>query len=149
MTFFVTCRVTSARLFCLKIETFVKNCQKWILSGGDRIMPTYAYRCHSCGAEIEIVQKMSDEPLKICESCGGKLQKLMFPVGIVFKGSGFYVNDYAKKRGAASSTTAAAPAATSISSTSTDAAPKVSEKSPASPSATKMESTPVAASAKA
>jgi predicted nucleic acid-binding Zn ribbon protein len=42
---------------------------------------------------------MSDEPLTICADCGGPLRRLMFPVGIVFKGSGFYVNDYKKDNG--------------------------------------------------
>jgi len=72
-------------------------------------MPTYAYQCDDCGREIEVFQKMSDEPLTECVTCGGDLKKRMFPVGIVFKGSGFYVNDYAKKSNGASSTTAAAP----------------------------------------
>ena len=72
-------------------------------------MPTYAYQCDACGSEIEVFQKMSDEPLTACDACGGDLKKRMFPVGIVFKGSGFYVNDYAKKSNASSSTTAAAP----------------------------------------
>ncbi|HEX5322444.1 MAG TPA: FmdB family zinc ribbon protein [Capsulimonadaceae bacterium] len=60
-------------------------------------MPTYAYECTGCGRSFEAFQKMSDSPLALCEECGGALKKLMFPVGIVFKGSGFYVNDYAKK----------------------------------------------------
>ena len=71
-------------------------------------MPTYAYQCEACGSAFEVFQKMSDEPLSECESCGGELKKRMFPVGIVFKGSGFYVNDYAKKESAKSSTAAAA-----------------------------------------
>lgn len=73
-------------------------------------MPTYAYQCDACGSEVEVFQKMSDEPLTECDSCGGVLKKRMFPVGIVFKGSGFYVNDYAKKSSNASSTAAPAPA---------------------------------------
>lgn len=72
-------------------------------------MPTYAYHCDACGSDFEVFQKMSDEPLTECDSCGGPLKKRMFPVGIVFKGAGFYVNDYAAKSHA-SSTTAAAPA---------------------------------------
>ena len=53
----------------------------------------------AAGSKFEAFQKMSDSPLTLCEACGGALKKLMFPVGIVFKGSGFYVNDYAKKSG--------------------------------------------------
>ncbi|HET6310466.1 MAG TPA: FmdB family zinc ribbon protein [Candidatus Nitrosotalea sp.] len=57
-------------------------------------MPTYGYRCGSCGHQFEISQKMSDEPLKTCPKCQGKLSKVLYPVGISFKGSGFYTTDY-------------------------------------------------------
>ena len=57
-------------------------------------MPTYAYRCNICGHQFEIIQKITDQPLEECPECKGKLAKLLFPVGIVFKGSGFHVNDY-------------------------------------------------------
>ena len=68
-------------------------------------MPTYGYRCSNCGHEFEIRQKMSDEPLKTCPKCQGKLTKILYPVGISFKGSGFYTTDYkdAGKSAAASS----------------------------------------------
>ena len=56
-------------------------------------MPTYQYSCTECGEQIEAVQKFTDEPLQICSACGGKLRKVFSPVGIVFKGSGFYRND--------------------------------------------------------
>lgn len=57
-------------------------------------MPTYGYRCSNCGHEFEIRQKMADEPLKTCPKCQGKLTKILYPVGISFKGSGFYTTDY-------------------------------------------------------
>src|SRR5579859_587523 len=57
-------------------------------------MPTYGYRCRTCGNEFEILQKMSDEPLKTCPKCSGELQKLVYPTGVIFKGSGFYKTDY-------------------------------------------------------
>ena len=57
-------------------------------------MPTYGYRCGSCGHEFEIVQRISDEPLTTCPKCQGKLSKMLYPVGISFKGSGFYTTDY-------------------------------------------------------
>ena len=57
-------------------------------------MPTYGYRCGSCGHEFEIVQKMTEKPLAACPKCGGKLAKKLYPVGISFKGSGFYTTDY-------------------------------------------------------
>jgi putative FmdB family regulatory protein len=56
-------------------------------------VPTYEYACGECGERLEAVQKFSDDPLTVCPACGGKLRKLFSPVGIVFKGSGFYRND--------------------------------------------------------
>ena len=57
-------------------------------------MPTYGYRCTECGHELEVFQSMSAEPLKVCPECGGALRKLLYPVGVQFKGSGFYTTDY-------------------------------------------------------
>jgi putative FmdB family regulatory protein len=57
-------------------------------------MPTYGYRCGSCGHQFEIVQRISEEPLTACPNCQGKLSKVLYPVGISFKGSGFYSTDY-------------------------------------------------------
>ena len=56
-------------------------------------MPTYQYTCTDCGEPIEAVQKFSDAPLSVCAACGGRLRKVFSPVGIVFKGSGFYHTD--------------------------------------------------------
>jgi putative FmdB family regulatory protein len=56
-------------------------------------MPTYEYACTECGKHIEVVQSMSDAPLAICAICGGRLRKVFSPIGIVFKGSGFYRTD--------------------------------------------------------
>ena len=56
-------------------------------------MPTYEYACTECGKHIEVVQSMSDAPLDTCAVCGGKLRKVFSPIGIVFKGSGFYRTD--------------------------------------------------------
>ncbi len=67
-------------------------------------MPTYQYTCTECGEPLETVQKFSDEPLTVCPACSGRLRKVFSPVGIVFKGSGFYRTDSRK------SATAAAPA---------------------------------------
>src|ERR1700681_1811473 len=68
-------------------------------------MPTYGYRCGNCGHQFEIVQRISEEPLTACPKCQGKLSKMLYPVGISFKGSGFYTTDYkgADKGSAASS----------------------------------------------
>jgi putative FmdB family regulatory protein len=56
-------------------------------------MPTYEYACRSCGEHLEIVQSFRDEPLTECPVCGGTLRKVFSPVGISFKGSGFYRTD--------------------------------------------------------
>ena len=56
-------------------------------------MPTYQYTCTECGEPLEAVQKFSDAPLTVCPACGGRLRKVFSPVGIVFKGSGFYRTD--------------------------------------------------------
>jgi putative FmdB family regulatory protein len=56
-------------------------------------VPTYQYACTECGERLEVVQRFSDDPLTVCSACGGKLRKVFSPVGIVFKGSGFYRTD--------------------------------------------------------
>ena len=56
-------------------------------------MPTYQYACTDCGDESEVVQRFTDDPLTVCSACGGRLRKVFSPVGIVFKGSGFYRTD--------------------------------------------------------
>lgn len=60
-------------------------------------MPTYEYACTACGERLEAKQSFDDPPLEECPNCGGKLRKLFSPVGIVFKGSGFYSTDAKKK----------------------------------------------------
>ena len=59
-------------------------------------MPTYGYECTACKEQFEVFQKITDDPLAIHEDCGGELRRLLYPVGIVFKGSGFHVNDYGR-----------------------------------------------------
>lgn len=56
-------------------------------------MPIYTYQCQSCSAIAEKRQSFSDAPLTTCEQCGGNVRRLIHPVGIVFKGSGWYVTD--------------------------------------------------------
>jgi putative FmdB family regulatory protein len=56
-------------------------------------VPTYQYACTDCADRVEVVQKFTDDPLTVCASCGGRLRKVYSPVGIVFKGSGFYRTD--------------------------------------------------------
>jgi len=59
-------------------------------------MPIYEYLCESCGKKFEVLQKFSDEPLLTHPECGGKVEKLISTSALQFKGSGWYVNDYAK-----------------------------------------------------
>ena len=60
-------------------------------------MPMYEYKCKQCGFNFERLQKMSEEPIKKCPKCGGKVKRLIGSnITIIFKGSGFYVNDYGK-----------------------------------------------------
>jgi putative FmdB family regulatory protein len=60
-------------------------------------MPIYEYSCSKCGKRIEVIQKMSDAPLKTHAGCGGRLTKEISASGFQFKGTGWYVTDYAKK----------------------------------------------------
>lgn len=63
-------------------------------------MPIYTYRCEDCGIQFEKNQKFSDPPLTRCPECGKKaLRKVYTPVGIVFKGSGFYATDHRSPSG--------------------------------------------------
>ncbi len=61
-------------------------------------MPIYEYSCQKCGAHMEVMQKISDKPLSRHAKCGGKLQKEWSRTGFQFKGSGWYVTDYAGKK---------------------------------------------------
>ena len=76
-------------------------------------MPTYGYRCEQCSLEFEVWQRMSEEAVAACPTCGGKGRRLFFPAGIVFKGTGFYKTDNRK-----SSSTDAGSASSSGSSSS-------------------------------
>jgi putative FmdB family regulatory protein len=62
----------------------------------DRLMPIYEYQCKQCGLHFERFQRMSDTPVQICPECSGQVFRVMQPVGVVFKGSGFYVTDNRK-----------------------------------------------------
>ena len=79
-------------------------------------MPLYEYECESCGNRFERIQKFSDPPVDACPSCSGPVRKLLSSPAIQFKGSGWYITDYAKKGsdGAGSKKdTSAAPASDS------------------------------------
>jgi putative FmdB family regulatory protein len=63
-------------------------------------MPTYVYACDSCGAQFEQFQSFKDEPLRTCPQCAGAVRRVFQPVGIVFKGSGWYITDSRKSSSA-------------------------------------------------
>ena len=62
-------------------------------------MPLYEYKCDKCGTVFEVIQKFSDEPLRVHDQCGGMLERLVSASALQFKGSGWYVTDYAGKSG--------------------------------------------------
>ncbi len=66
-------------------------------------MPTYEYLCKTCGHRFETWQKMADEPLTTCPDCGAQIRRVLFPAGVVFKGSGFYKTDHRDSASLASS----------------------------------------------
>ena len=89
-------------------------------------MPIYEYTCKKCGKTIEVIQKFSDPALRKHKECGGTLTKLISASGFQFKGTGWYVTDYAKKSGGpASETKESAPK--SDSSSKESAAPAAAE----------------------
>ena len=83
-------------------------------------MPTYEYACRSCGEHLEVVQSFRDDPLTECPGCKGELRKVFAPIGIAFKGSGFYKTDSrsssGKKATASSSTSSSSDSSSSSSS---------------------------------
>lgn len=73
-------------------------------------MPTYEYECSSCGHIFEAFQSMSDAPLTACPECGKVVKRRIFGgTGVIFKGSGFYVNDSRKKSSAGAAKPSSAP----------------------------------------
>lgn len=74
-------------------------------------MPTYQYECLECKHRFDVFQSMKDDPISVCEKCGKPVRKLFNAAGVIFKGNGFYVNDY-KNKSASSPETQPAPACT-------------------------------------
>jgi putative FmdB family regulatory protein len=66
-------------------------------------VPLYEYQCKKCKHRFERIQKFSDPPVKKCPECGGPVEQLLSPPAVQFKGSGWYVTDYAKKGASGSS----------------------------------------------
>jgi putative FmdB family regulatory protein len=108
-------------------------------------MPIYEYACTACGERTEAKQTFDDPPLETCEICGGKLRKLYSPVGVVFKGSGFYSTDAKRSSKSTASpskdTSSSTKAATSGSGDSGSSSKAETKKDPSpSPSAKKESS---------
>lgn len=82
-------------------------------------MPIYEYQCTECGARTEALQRISDRPLETCDACGGSLRRLVSAPAFQFRGSGWYVTDYARKAGGSDKAEAGA-AATPAKETSTE-----------------------------
>ncbi len=70
------------------------------MAGKEDSLPLYEYRCRKCGRHFEKIRKFSDPPVTKCPDCGGAAEQLVSPPAIQFKGSGWYVTDYARKSGA-------------------------------------------------
>ncbi len=60
-------------------------------------MPIYEYECEGCKGRLEVMQRLSDPVLEVCSTCNGKMRKLISAAGLMFKGAGWYVTDYARK----------------------------------------------------
>lgn len=93
-------------------------------------MPLYEYLCNGCQRTVEVIQKFSDQDLKTCEVCGGDLEKLLSAPAIHFKGSGWYITDYARKNGSGTgngSTSGTSSGATSETASAESAAPSESK----------------------
>jgi putative FmdB family regulatory protein len=69
-------------------------------------MPTYDYLCQTCSHRFEVWQKMTDEPLTECPECGSHIRRVLYPAGVVFKGSGFYKTDHGNTGSVANDTSA-------------------------------------------
>ncbi|HVF01323.1 MAG TPA: FmdB family zinc ribbon protein [Rubrobacteraceae bacterium] len=92
-------------------------------------MPIYEYKCEN-GHVFDVLQKMSDNPLTECRECGASVRKVLQPVGISFKGSGFYSTDYNSKAGPKSEPKEAAAASTTGDSSNGSSSGASSEKKP-------------------
>ena len=96
-------------------------------------MPTYEYACRDCGEHLEVVQSFRDDPLTECPNCHGPLRKVFSPVGIAFKGSGFYKTDSRSSSSSKSSESKGGETKTSESKSDTKADSKPESKSDSKP----------------
>jgi putative FmdB family regulatory protein len=103
-------------------------------------VPIYEYRCTKCGHRFEAIQKVSDPPLTRCEKCKGKVERLVSSPAIQFKGSGWYITDYARK-GAKESGTESGKDGHSADASKEGAGKTASEKPAGKPASKKKEKT--------
>ncbi len=99
-------------------------------------MPTYEYACRECGHRFEAWQHMTDDPLTVCPKCNGSIRRVLFPAGIVFKGSGFYKTEYGSNGSTGVSHTPESTSDSSASKSSTDSGKSDSTSSTSSSTAT-------------
>jgi putative FmdB family regulatory protein len=103
-------------------------------------MPLYEYQCEKCAHRFEVIQKFSDAPIDVCPKCGGPVVKLLSSPAIQFKGSGWYITDYARQGSKDSKDSKDhAPASSSSSSTSESKTETKTESTTESKSETKTE----------
>jgi putative FmdB family regulatory protein len=102
-------------------------------------VPLYEYKCEGCGETFEVIQKFSDEPLTVHEKCGGPVHRLLSAPAFQFKGSGWYVTDYAKGNNSSPSKHDSSEKGSPESAAKTEAAKTETPKTP-----TKTESKPAA-----
>lgn len=101
-------------------------------------MPTYVYRCDDCNHQFELFQRMSDDPIDTCPNCQSKVRRVIHPVGVVFKGSGWYINDSRAKsstdtKDSETSSTETKVSATSSGESKTDSKPEAKSESKKEP----------------
>jgi putative FmdB family regulatory protein len=101
-------------------------------------MPLYEYECENCSHRFERIQKFSDPPVDKCPTCGGPVRKLLSSPAIQFKGSGWYITDYAKKSGGESRSTSSSTGSSS-SDKKTEKSDSASTDKPAATTPTKTE----------
>ena len=104
-------------------------------------MPLYEYACDSCGKRFERIQKFSDPPVAVCPDCGAPVRKLISSPAIQFKGSGWYITDYARSGGSDKGASKDSAAKESSSSASTDSSASKSADATSAPSTASSSST--------
>ena len=75
-------------------------------------MPLYEYQCDACAHRFEVIQKFSDPPIDVCPKCGGAVKKLLSSPAFQFKGTGWYITDYARKSDSGDTTSSSSDAKT-------------------------------------